>query len=94
MMDPGRYAHVIDVGLLLEIEMDSLHIIDLEISLPERRRVDAISKDCTIPDPLTDTSQALNRKPQPVLVRSAPAVIAVIVKWRKELPGQIAVREV
>ena len=70
-----------------EIEMNAFYIIDLEISFPERRRVDAISKDCTIADPLTDASQALNRKPQPVFVRSAPAVIAEIVEWRKELPG-------
>src|SRR5271156_2997625 len=93
-MDAGRHAHIVNVGLLLEIEVNALDVLDFQIAFPERRRVYAIAKDGAVADSPANTAQALDRKPQPVLVRSAPPVVPLIVERRQKLPRQIAVAEV
>src|ERR1700751_4131570 len=94
MVNAGRHAHIVDVELLLEIGVDALDVLDLEIALPEGGRVDAIANERPVADALANSSHRLKRKPQPVLVRAAPAVGALVVEGREELPGQIAVSDV
>ena len=93
-MNPGRHTHIVDIGLLLEIEVNALNVLDFQIAFPERRRVDAIAEDGAGADSPANALQAFERKPQPVLVRSAPTVVALIVERRQKLPRQIAVAEV
>ena len=93
-MHAGRHAHIVDVELLLEIGMNALDVFDLEVALPERRGIDAIAEERAVADPLADPPHRLERKAQAVLIRSAPAVAAVVVERRQELPGQVAVGDV
>ena len=53
--------------------------------------MNSIAEKRPIADALTDPAHRLDRKPQSVLVRSAPAVGTLVVERREELPRQIAV---
>ena len=94
VVNAGGYAHIVDIELSLEIRVDAFDVLDFEIALPERGRIDAISEERPIADPFANPSHRFDREPQTILVRSAPAVLTVIVERREELPGQVAVRDV
>src|SRR6185312_263976 len=74
--------------------MDALDVLDLQIAIPERSRVDAVADEWPIPDALANAPHRLKRKPQPVFVAAAPPLGALVVERREKLPGQIAVGDV
>ncbi len=91
---PADTLTIVDVDLPLEIGMDALDVFDLEVALPERGGIDAIAEKRPVADALADPPHCLDRKAQAVLVRPAPAVAAMVVERREELPGQVAVGDV
>ncbi len=94
VVNAGGYAHIVDIGLSLEIRVDAFDVLDFEIALPERGRIDAVSEERPIANPFANPSHCFDREPQAILIRSAPAVRTVIVEGREELPGKVAVRDV
>ena len=93
-MDAGREVDEVDVALALEVADDPLDVLELEVARPERRRVDPVAHERLVADRGADPRHRLDRETEPVLVRAAPAVGAVVVQRREELPRQVAVRHV
>ena len=67
-MHSSRDADVVNIGLLFEIEMHALYVLDFEIAFPERGRINAIAENCAAADSGPNASQALDREPQSVFI--------------------------
>ena len=86
VVDAGGEVDEVDVALALEVADDPLDVLELEVARPERGRVDPVAHEGLVADRRADPCHRLDREPQPVLVRPAPAVGAVVVQRREELP--------
>ena len=94
VMDARRQVDVVEIDRALEVGDDALDVLELEIAGPERGGVDAVAEERVVSDRVAHALHRLDREAQAVLVGAAPAVAAVVVERREELPGQVAVRHV
>ena len=80
-------------GPLLDVGDNAAHVVDFEIARPERGRVDAVADELVVAGGGAHPLQCLEGEAQAVLLGAAPAVGALVVERRDELPGQVAVAQ-